>query len=342
MVLVLGAGKMGVAIAHDLRQHGVETRICDMREVDVPHFFLMDVRDEGTLIKEMKKEEVVVSSLPYDFNHRLATLAIQTGTSFIDLGGNSEIVSRELTLHGDAKKKGITIIPDCGLAPGMTNIIAHHLWENGADEIHIRVGGLPQAPKPPLQYALFFSIHGLINEYLEDSIIIKNGKRREEESLTGLEMLTFEGFPELEAFYTHGGTSTLPETLTGIRELDYKTIRYRGHAEKIMLLKQLGFFDAEVREFTERVLEEALPKRVKDVVLARVYSSEGVIEMMDYYDERDNFSAMARTTGFPTSIIALMILNGDIEAGAYPPELAVDYHVFIDELKKRGIHWDEK
>ena len=337
MVLVMGAGKMGIAIAHDLMKNGVEVKICDIKPVNFPNFFILDAKNDEDVLKAMKNEDVVVSALPYNFNLRLAKLAIKAGVSFIDLGGNSYIVEKELELHGEAKKAGITIIPDCGLAPGMTNIIAYNMWLGGERDIHIRVGGLPQKPKPPLNYALFFSIHGLINEYIEDSIIIRDGRICRVESLTGIEEIDFEGFPSLEAFYTHGGTSTLIKSLKGVEQLDYKTIRYKGHAEKIMLLKQLGFFDEGAREFTERILEKALPKEEKDVVLARIYGRGEAMQLIDYHD--GNFSAMQRTTGFSTAIIAKMVADGMIKEGAYPPELAIDGEKFMEEARKRGILW---
>jgi len=340
MVLVLGAGKQGVAIAYDLMQNGIAIRICDAVEKDMPNFFILDVGDEEKLKKEMRGEDVVISALPYDFNYRIARIAIETGCSFLDLGGNTYVVKKELELHEEAKKAGITIIPDCGLAPGMTNVIASHLYNKGCHEIHIRVGGLPQKPEPPLNYALFFSIHGLINEYLENSIIVKDGKVMEMESLTGLEKINFESFPSLEAFFTHGGTSTLPFTLKGIKNLDYKTIRYEGHAEKMIMLKKLGFFDEDARSFTEKILEKALPKDSKDVVLARVYGDGITMEMVDYHD--DTFSAMQRTTGFSTAIMAKMVLDGETERGAYPPELAIDSEKFMREAEKRNIVWKMK
>jgi lysine 6-dehydrogenase len=168
---------------------------------------------------------------------------------------------------------------------------------------------------------------------------VENGTVKKRESLTGLETIFFNNFPELEAFYTHGGISTLPETMTDVHELDYKTVRYKGHAQKIMLLKQLGFFDETVRSTTENVLEKSFSKGVRDVVLARITSDEETQELIDHYDERHNISAMARTTGFPTAVIAGMVLNGDMEAGAFPPEHAVDYGMFVEELEKRGLSW---
>ena len=340
MALVLGAGKQGIAIAHDLIRNGMETRICDAVAKNLPNFFLLDVKNEDKLREEMRKEDVVISALPYDFNYRIAKIAIETKCHFLDLGGNTFVVEREMELHEEAKRAGVTIIPDCGLAPGMTNVIASHLYQKGCREIHIRVGGLPQKPSPPLNYALFFSVHGLINEYIEDSIIVRNGEIMEMESLTGLEKIEFDGFPPLEAFFTHGGTSTLPLTLKGIKNLDYKTIRYEGHAEKMMMLKKLGFFDEEARSFTEKILEKALPKDFKDVVLARVYGDGITMEMVDYHDGA--FSAMQRTTGFSTAIMAKMVLDGYAEKGVYPPELAIDSEKFMREAEKRNIVWKMK
>ncbi|MEM2935288.1 MAG: saccharopine dehydrogenase C-terminal domain-containing protein [Candidatus Thermoplasmatota archaeon] len=338
MALVFGAGKMGRAIAYDLMKQGIDVRICDIKDAKLENFFKLDARKKENVEREMKKEDVAISALPYDFNYKLAKIAIKTKTNFLDLGGNSDIVRKELMLDEKAKKAGISIIPDCGLAPGMTNIIAYHIWEN-AKEMHIRVGGLPQQPKGVLKYSLFFSVHGLLNEYIEDSIIIRNGSVCKVKSLTGIEKIYFKGFKSLEAFFTHGGTSTLLETMKGVRNLDYKTIRYAGHAEKIKILKELGFFEKDSRKFTEKILEKNLSKDEKDVVLARIYSEKRAAELIDYYDEKENFSAMARTTGFPTSIIAKMIIEGEVEKGAKPPEFAIDGNKFLKELNRRKIIW---
>lgn len=347
--LVLGGGKMGRAIAYDLVKSGAEVQIGDVNVEHIRSSYLLDKADivkvdannASEVEQAMKKKDVVVSALPYDFNYKMAKTAIKCNTNFCDLGGNTDVVEKELSLHEVAKKAGVTIIPDCGLAPGMTNVIASYLIKKAnAKEMHIRVGGLPQNPEPPLNYALVFSVHGLINEYIEKAKIIKNGKVVEVESLTGLEDISFSEFEELEAFYTSGGTSTLPETFHGVlNELDYKTIRYKGHCEKIKFLKDMGFFDDRYRQFTEEVMEKALNKKGDDMVLARwIASGEHsiVADIVDYCD--GDISAMMRTTGFPTSIIAQMIVNGDIEKrGALPPERCVPPEKFIKELEKRNI-----
>ena len=164
---------------------------------------------------------------------KLARAAIEARTNFCDLGGNNSVVDSELALDAQARAAGINIIPDCGLAPGMVSVLAAH----GAarfrrlDELHIRVGGLPQKPRPPLDYQIVFSVEGLINEYVERARVIRDGEIIEVESMTEVESLQFPApFGQMEAFQTSGGTSTLPETFLGrIRELDYKTIRYTGN-----------------------------------------------------------------------------------------------------------------
>ena len=378
--LVLGGGRMGLAIAYDMAKSGADVQLGDVNErcmeklpviSDMVEFLRIDASDVGQAGEAMRGKDVVISALPYDFNYGMAKMAIGHGANFCDLGGNIDIVERELSLDGKAREAGVAVIPDCGLAPGTTNVIASHLIEKtDASEMHIRVGGLPQKPKPPLGYALVFSVHGLINEYIEKARIIRGGEVAEVESLTGIESISFDryGFGELEAFYTSGGTSTLPETFRGrIDELDYKTIRYRGHCDKIRFLKDMGFFEGDNRRFTERIMEKALGGAaggggegggggasggngmagdVRDVVLARWTAAGGgsgsdtvSMDMVDYYDEKEHISSMMRTTGFPTSIIARMIVNGDIEEkGVMPPERCVPPGKFISELGKRNIN----
>jgi len=350
--LILGGGMMGLAIAHDLIKNSVSVTIADINEKCLEkmtsiknkvEFFPLDAKSEETK-KIMKKNDVVISALPYDFNYKLVKTAIECRTHFCDLGGNIDMVERELSLHEKAKEANVLIIPDCGLAPGITNVVTSHLIKkiHGIKEIHIRVGGVPQKPEGPLNYALFFSVHGLINEYVEKSRILREGNVAEVESLTGLEEISFPSFPPLEAFYTSGGTSTLPQTFKGIlKELDYKTIRYKGHCEKIKLLKDLGFFEGNARAATEKILERALKKNVPDVVLLRV---TGIgkeirkIELIDYFDGDENITAMMRTTGFSTAIIAKMILDDVItKRGALPPEKCVPSDAFFEELKKRKM-----
>lgn len=365
--LVLGAGMMGKALAYDLRKSKFETVIADVEEEktkEVADFVkgeavLCDVADRRAVVKIMRECDVAISAVPYFFNYGLAQAAVEAGCHFCDLGGNNDVVNQELSLHDDAVEKGVLIVPDCGLAPGMTNVIAGlGVEEADAAEVHIRVGGLPQIPKPPLNYSLVFSVHGLLNEYIEPAMVIRNGKILKVESLTEVEEIDFPPIGVLEAFQTSGGTSTLPQTYKGrLKELDYKTIRYKGYCAQMRALLDVGMCSEEPvdvgpfwvrpRDVLSRVLERVLPHQDKDMVLLRVSARGGkgekVYEMIDYYDEELEMTAMARTTAFPTSVIAQMIAEGTImERGALPPEKVVLAEEFVEELRKRKIIINEK
>ncbi len=371
-VLVLGAGRMGRAITFDLaRSREIEEVILadiDIKAKDVLNkistqkvrFEHVDVTDRG-IAELMKKCDSVISAVTYQHNFMLARAAIDARVNLCDLGGNIDIVEKELELNEKAKKAGITIIPDCGLAPGITNILAFHGAKkfDELDEIHLRVGGIPQNPEPPLGYKILFSVQGLINEYTGKARVIRNGKIMEVDPLTEIEEIEIQPFGKLEAFQTSGGTSTLCNTFKGkVKELDYKTIRYPGHCEKFRVMMDLGLASQEAIEVDGQMVKprdilaallntKLADKDAKDVVILRVSISgkkDGkkkkiVYNLIDYFDENNNVSAMMRTTAYPASIIAQMLANGRIkERGALPPELCVPADLFLAELKKRGIN----
>lgn len=359
-VLVFGAGMMGKALAYDLRQSKIETVLADVdkQQVETAAEFthseaaVCDVTDKKTVLTLMKDCDVAVSAVPYFFNYELAQTAVEAGCHFCDLGGNNHIVKKELTFHKDAAANDILIVPDCGLAPGMSNVlVALGIKEVDATQVYIRVGGLPQHPNPPLNYTLVFSVHGLINEYKEPAVVIRNGKIQEIEPLTEVEEIDFPPIGRLEAFVTSGGTSTLPLTYKRkLKELDDKTIRYKGHCAIMRALRDVGMFSEEPvnidgctvtpRDVLSKALERVLPYQDKDVVLMRIRvkgETEKIYEMIDYYDEDVPMTAMARTTAFPTSIIAQMMHNTITERGAFPPEQVVPGREFVKELEKRNI-----
>lgn len=375
-ILVLGAGRMGLGAAFDLA-HNSDCESVTVADVDAERARAVvetigssklraaqvDVSNHEQVIDLMRGHDAAISCVVYSYNLQLAQAAIEAPVNFCDLGGNNTVVASELALDEEAKRAGINIIPDCGLAPGMVSVLVAHgaaRFEN-LEEIHIRVGGLPQAPRPPLNYQIVFSIEGLINEYIERARIIRDGRIVEVDSMTEVERLRFpKPFEELEAFQTSGGTSTLPETFKGrVRELNYKTIRYPGHCEKFKLLLDLGLASSEAVEVDgmrlspRRVLGEMLlrhlPADEPDVVLILVEfrgtraGSKNSVETLRYYiidrfDERTGLSAMQRTTAFPASIIAQMMARGEIiEKGAIPQERCVPPDSFVRELASRNI-----
>ncbi|MDQ3748067.1 MAG: saccharopine dehydrogenase NADP-binding domain-containing protein, partial [Acidobacteriota bacterium] len=256
-IFVLGAGRMGHGAVFDLAHNSPEVEAVTVADADFtkaegivkriesPKVSAaeLDVSDYDEAIAAMRGHDAAISCVNYWHNLKLSKAAIETRTNFCDLGGNNYVVDAQLALDEEAKKANINIIPDCGLAPGMVSILAMHGANrfDETNEIHIRVGGLPQKPKPPLNYQLVFSVEGLINEYIEKARVIRGGETLEVDSMTELETISFEDFPALEAFQTSGGTSTLTETFFGkIKELDYKTIRYAGHCDKFKTLIDLG------------------------------------------------------------------------------------------------------
>jgi len=367
-ILVLGAGRMGLGAVYDLaHQADVErVTVADMsleraqaiaarvgKKVTAAQ---IDCDDQKAVVELMRGHASTISCVNYWLNERLARAAIEAGTNFCDLGGNNTVVDAELALDAEAKNAGVNIIPDCGLAPGMVAVlVAHALGRFGTpEEVHIRVGGLPQDPQPPLDYQMVFSVEGLINEYIEPARVIRDGDIIQVESMTEIELLQFpDPFGRMEAFQTSGGTSTLVETYRGkLRELDYKTIRYPGHCAKFKTMIDLGLCSSEPMEVDgvtvkpRRVLGELLVKNLPhdgpDVVLVRVeVAGDGRrlrYDIIDRYDPKTGLSAMMRTTAFPASIVALMMARGQTESkGALPQERCIPPQLFMDELAARKI-----
>ncbi|MCY7375889.1 MAG: saccharopine dehydrogenase NADP-binding domain-containing protein [Pyrinomonadaceae bacterium] len=376
-ILVLGAGRMGHGAVYDLIYNSPDVAAVTVADFDLtkaaavaaklnsPKIKIeqIDVADYGKIVGLMRGHDAAISCVNYWHNVELSKAAIETNTNFCDLGGNNYVVDSQLALDAEAQKAGINIIPDCGLAPGMVSVLAMHGANrfDAIEEIHIRVGGLPQNPQPPLNYQLVFSVEGLINEYVETARVIRGGEIAEVDSMTELESLSFEDFPALEAFQTSGGTSTLPETFLGvIKELDYKTIRYAGHCERFKTLIDLGlcssdeivadYVKVKPRKVLGELLQRNLPADEPDYVLIRlefVGVKEGVrkrlrYDIVDKYDEATNLSAMMRTTAFPASIIAQMAARGETNMrGATPQEKAIDAGKFVAELARRNININE-
>ncbi len=372
-ILVIGAGRMGHGAVFDLAHNSPEVEAITVADADFSKAeqvaklvnspkvsaVELDVSDNEKTVSVMREHDAAISCVNYWYNADLSRMAIGTKTNFCDLGGNNYIVDEQLALDAEAKNAGINIIPDCGLAPGMVSVLAMHGANRFSEieEVHIRVGGLPQNPQPPLNYQLVFSVEGLINEYIETARVIRGGEIKEIESMSEIESLFFDDFPALEAFQTSGGTSTLPDTFLGkIKELDYKTIRYAGHCDKFKTMIDLGLCSSEEiiadyakvtpRKVLGELLTRNLPADEPDYVLIRlefVGKIEGEAKRLRYdiedkFDETTNLSAMMRTTAFPASIIAQMMAKDEVsERGATPQELAIDADKFVAELARRNI-----
>jgi lysine 6-dehydrogenase len=371
-IAVIGAGLMGRAAVFDLARaaeveqvgvfdvdaalaKSVADKYGDSRAVSGQ----LDAGDEAAVEKVLRDYQAVVSCVTYKYNPGLTRAAIKAGCHLVDLGGNNDTVATQLGMNAEAEKAGVIVVPDCGLAPGMVSVMVADGFSKfeSVKSVRIRVGGLPQSPRPPLNYQMVFSAEGLINEYWEPCVILEGGKKKIVNPMTDIESLEFDGVGPLEAFYTSGGTSTLPETYAGkVDFLDYKTIRYPGHCQLFRTMLDIGLGSrkqvkvgdqsVEPRALLKAVLDQNLSFGDPDLVLVRVTiegtksgkSSSVVYEILDRQDTKTGLTAMMRTTAFPAAIIAWMAAAGQIkERGVKPQEIAVNPSIFLPHLKKRGI-----
>ncbi len=385
---VLGAGRQGVAAAYDLARFGgadaialldvdlkraqqAAARVNQLSGQRIAKAARVDVEKGSQLAGALKGFDACVSAVPYRYNVKISQAAIQARVSLCDLGGSTETVFEQLKLGPKARKAGVAIVPDCGLAPGTANLLAvyamHRVKSLGGqpEQIKIYCGGLPQHPKPPLDYQLLFSMDGLLNEYLSPVHMLRDGQIVELKPLTELETVEFaEPVGRCEAFLTSGGTSTCPWTFKGtLKGYAYKTVRYPGHCEKIKMLRDLGLFQMEPLESAKAklrpraVFEAVVSPRLTfpdepDLVVLRVicrgrregWASEAVevqLDHMDFYDPKTQLTAMERTTGFSAAIVATLLAQKKIKPGVHTPERAVPIDAFMRALTQRNFRFTE-
>jgi lysine 6-dehydrogenase len=374
-MLVMGAGLQGSACAYDLLQNPeVEHVVLADMNVDALAGFLapyreserlrvlrVDARNEASVRHALEGANACMNALPYYFNLEIATIAVQQGVHYADLGGNTAIVFQQLQLDEKAKRSGVSAIPDCGLAPGMVNILAAagiaSLEE--PDSVRIYVGGLPQDPRPPLEYQIVYSLHGVLDYYTTASWVLREGEPRQVEALSEVEQIEFpEPVGTLEAFHTAGGLSTMAWSYQGkLRSMEYKTLRYPGHAEKMRTIRDLGLLDLDPvqvkghsivpRDVFIACAEPRLKHpRARDLVALRVeargicagHRQRVIFDLLDYFDEDTGLSAMERTTGFSLSITGQLQAQRRVRGpGVMTPDHAVPADVYIDELQARNI-----
>jgi lysine 6-dehydrogenase len=376
-MLVLGAGLQGCACAYDLLQDKdvTEVRLADVHIGHLPEFLAplsgprlipttLDVRDHEAVLGAMRQCDAVMSAIPYYFNFDMARLAVEAGVHFCDLGGNTEIVFQQKGLEAQAMQKNITVVPDCGLAPGMVNILAQYGIEqlDTVDSVKIFVGGLPQHPEPPLNYMLVYSLEGALDYYTTLSWVLRNGKRTQVKALSEREPVTFDSLGTLEAFHTAGGLSTMAFRYEDkVPTMEYKTLRYPGHAALMEDIRSMGLLsldpvDVKGQKVVPRdaFIASVMPKlhkpKGRDLVALRVVVSgkkngaaaSKSFELVDKYDEKHEISAMMRTTGYSLSITGLMQARGQVmPPGVHTPDECIPPAQYIAELKKRGIEIKE-
>ena len=358
---VIGSGRQGTAAAYDIVSHGnpksltvidsnnhnlekCKDKIKKLTNFDID-IMKIDINDENRLIKSLLDIDIFLSSVPYKFNLYLTDVAIKSKTSMVDLGGHTNNVIKQLEKSREAKDAGITIVPDCGMGPGMNVSMALLAMEgfDKVEEVRVWDGGLPQEPNPPWNYNLFFNIEGLTNEYDGNAYFLRGGKVTEVPCFEDIEILGFDSIGNLEAAVTSGGLSTMPWTFENkIKLLENKTLRYSGHWQQMIAFRQLGLFredklkienvEISPRDFYHSLLEPQLEEdNLKDICIMRTEAtgllngqkSTKTIECIEKYDEHTEFLAMEMWTGYHASMVMQHIAASKIESGAYPIETAL-------------------
>lgn len=375
---VLGAGLMGKEAARDLVNSPGVSKVV-LADVDIAkaeavrtqldsdklQIAQVNAKNEEELKAFIKNFDVIINALFYTFNESVANAAIELGVNACDLGGHiGGATDHILRLNEKALKNNVTFIPDLGVAPGMINILSGYGASklDQPEAILIRVGGIPVVPEPPFGYNHVFSMEGVFDHYTDPSFVIRDGQAKYVPSLSEVETLYFEKFGPLEAFHTAGGTSTIGHTFPDLKHLEYKTIRYPGHAEKFKLLVDLNLTQRDYvidlngqpvkpRDVLLKVLDPIVDLKEKDdVVLLRVIVSgyrdnepkTYSYEMITFNDREHKVTAMARSTAYTISVVSQMLGNGTItKKGIFTPETIVPGQLYIEQMAKRGVHIKE-
>jgi lysine 6-dehydrogenase len=374
--LLLGSGRQGVAAAYDIGRFGEAARlvVADIdpgvatgaaarlnallgREVARP--ITLDLADTDAVRAALRGMTACISSVHYSWNVGLTRLAIEAGVHMTDLGGNTAVVREQLALHAEAERAGVTIVPDCGMGPGLNISLAVHVMDllDHAREVRIWDGGLPQHPDAPWNYALTFNIAGLTNEYDGCATFLRDGRLADVPCFDDVEPIEFEGLGRLEAFVTSGGLSTAPWTFEGrLQRLENKTVRYPGHADTFKAFAQLGLLGTDPlrvgdqhvspREVLHALLAPQIERaEVRDVCVMRVRCdgetkgepASATVELIDRYDEATGFTAMQRLTGWHASIMLLAAVDGRTPRGVIPVERALPGREVVEEAQRRGF-----
>lgn len=368
-IAVLGAGMVGRTIALDLaKEYSVtsfDLSATNLEELKNRNAAIQTVPADLSLFSEYKNWlqpfDLVVTAVPGFMGYKTLEAAINAGKNVVDISFFPEDV---LQLDKLAKEKNVTVITDCGVAPGVSNfIIGRYNEEMKVTSFECYVGGLPKERKPPFQYKAPFSPIDVIEEYIRPARLVESGNIVTKPALSERETLVFDEIGELEAFNTDGLRSLI-FTMKNIPDMKEKTLRYPGHIDLIIDLKQAGFFDtAPLRinktdisplEFTSRLLisewklgpEEEEFTVMKVIVEGEKNGKKSKIEynLLDRYDKATKTSSMARTTGYTcTAAVNLITKNLFTEKGVFPPELIGKhkncFDFVINYLKERNVNW---
>jgi len=374
---VIGAGRQGVAAAYDLAVFGEASRILFIdRDAAAAHRAAAtvnalagrpvargvagDASDLSHIAALVTGVDAILSAAHYQVNLGLTQLAVACGAHLVDLGGHTGVVRQQHALDADARRAGVTVVPDTGMGPGLNVSLAAYAMTlvDRPREVAIWDGGLPQDPQAPWNYVSTFAMSGLTNEYAGHASFLRDGRIVEVPCFADLETLAFDPpIGTLEAFVTSGGLSTAPWTWEGTLErLENKTLRYPGHCARFTAYAELGLLDTDpivagdVRVAPREVFHALLEPRigsggrvVPDVCVMRVrarggdptHGEEAVIDLVDRYDAQTGFTAMQRLTGWHAAICLGLAVRRRLTPGVLPIE-RIDGALVVAECRKRG------
>ena len=371
-ILVLGCGNIGSVAARDLAENlpSAEIVVADASKTRAEEtakeigranvsFTLIDATNRNELTDTIGKFDLAVGALPGFLGFRVCKASISAKVDIVDVSFMPEDVMK---LHKDALKAKVCVIPDCGMSPGLGSMLVGRASSqlDTVESVHMFNGGLPEKPIPPLEYVITWSAKDLIELYTRRANIVCNGKLTQVPGTSGVEELTFPSVGKLEGFYSDGLRSLL-KTVKVTGDMWEKSLRYPGHAAKINLLENLGFFekkpvqvqDAKVspRALTERLLEMKLKRPGTPDIVAMFIDVIGLknakriqlqYRMLERFDKRRKVTAMARTTAYSTSVVAQLVAKRVItDKGVVPTEkLGMNkrvYSRFMGMMKKKGV-----
>jgi lysine 6-dehydrogenase len=374
--VILGSGRQGSAAAYDLARFGGASRVLladghlevarqaaervnGLLGRDVAEATTVDAADPASLQEVLTGARVALSAVPYFFNLAITDACITSGTSLCDLGGNTDVVFSQLERDQAARAAGISVVPDCGMGPGLINHMGVYVMEllDEAREVYLYDGGLPQDPRDPWRYQLTFHVNGLTNEYDGQATFIREGRLVQVPTFTELERVDFPPLGRLEAFVISGCLSTTPHTHLGrLERYENKVLRYPGHFATFEAYKRLGLFSEESvlvdgkrvvpRQVFHALLEPKITApQIHDVCVMRavgVGTKDGgparvTVDLIDRYDPATGFTSMERLTGWHAAIVMARQADGRITPGAHRMEQAVGGGEILAELERRGI-----
>jgi lysine 6-dehydrogenase len=381
---IIGSGRQGTAAAYDLARFGRARRVL-MADVDsdvaheaaarVNRLLGSDVArstpvyasEAASVRQAVEGSDVALSAVPYFFNLGITEACIASRVSLCDLGGNTEVVWAQLRLDEAARAAGVSVVPDCGMGPGLINHMGVYVMEllDRPREVYLYDGGLPQEPVDPWRYQLTFHINGLTNEYDGEATFIRDGKLVQVPTFTGLETVSFPPLGALEAFVISGSQSTTPHSHLGrLLRYESKVLRHPGHFATFEAYKRLGLFSEQSvlvdgqpvvpRHLYHLLLEPQITAPVThDICVMRavgVGDKDGrearvTVDLIDRYDPETGFTGMERLTGWHAAVMMAFQATGRIPAGAHRMEQTVRASEVMTELEKRGVshsvRWDE-